>query len=299
MTGAGHETRSHRQRHHAGALGTDQGPGDVEAVLRQQLLEIEARHAPANLRELRPDRVSVTVAQRFQLRIDFTLAPALSDNRLELTLRSRPHPHAQTVVGQNLQRLDVLGRLARHDRMRTAGVVADHAAQRTAAVGGRIGPEGQLMRLRGITQNVAHDAGLDFRRPRIHIERQHPVQILRGIQNDGDIAGLAGEAGAATAHQNRRLIATGDGNRLHDVVERSRNHDPDRHLPVVRGIRRIQRAAAGIEAHLASDHAAQLGCQGLGREHGIFPAVGLDLLIRHRISHRSVQLSLRAGKRTF
>ena len=54
-------------------------------------------------------------------------------------------------------------------RVHAAGVVADHAAERAAVVGGGIGSEGQVMLLGGIAQVVEDHAGL------------HPGQLADGI----------------------------------------------------------------------------------------------------------------------
>ena len=45
----------------AGALGADQGLGQVEAALRQQLVEVEAGDPPGDVGVARPDRLGVAV----------------------------------------------------------------------------------------------------------------------------------------------------------------------------------------------------------------------------------------------
>ena len=50
-----------------------------------------------------------------------------------------------------------------------------------------------------------------------------------------------------------------------DVVDVARDDDADRHLAVVRAVGRVERAAAGVEAHLAADGRGQRAAQRGGR----------------------------------
>jgi len=47
--------------------------------------------------------------------------------RFEILRAGRADVHALAAVSEDLKRLDVVVRLARHDRVHAAGVVADHA----------------------------------------------------------------------------------------------------------------------------------------------------------------------------
>ena len=154
-----HEADFRLQREHARAFAAHQRARHVEAVFRQQLIEVIARHAALDLRKTRAYQFRVSVAQRLQSGVDFAAPAAAQDDLREFGIGGRADPHAHAVVRQDFQRLDVLDRLAGHYRVRAARVVADHAAQRAAAVGGRIGAEGQAVLLR------AHRAAHRTRRP--------------------------------------------------------------------------------------------------------------------------------------
>ena len=59
-----------------------------------------------------------------------------------------------------------------------------------------------------------------------------------------DVAALAGEARAAAARQDRRAVRAADGDGRDHVVDVARDDDADRHLAIVRGVGRVERAAA-------------------------------------------------------
>jgi len=66
-------------------------------------------------------------------------------------------------------------------------------------------------------------------------------------------------------------VLAAKGDRLHYIVYGPRDDNADRHLTIVRGIGRVERAAAGIEPHLALDACVELRGQGIGIDvqHGL------------------------------
>ena len=58
--------------------------------------------------------------------------------------------------------------------------------------------------------------------------------------------------------------AGGDGR--DDVVQVARDDDADRHLPVIRAVGRVERAAAGVEADFALHGGAEGALEGGGVE---------------------------------
>ncbi|WGR97613.1 hypothetical protein MTX26_24865 [Bradyrhizobium sp. ISRA443] len=81
---------------------------------------------------------------------------------LKLVLTGRTDVKPQAVIGQNAQRLDVVGGAAGHHRMHAAGVIADHAAERVVIVCRGIRPKGELVLFGGRAQVVENAARLDF-----------------------------------------------------------------------------------------------------------------------------------------
>src|SRR3546814_4513997 len=98
------------------------------------------------------DLRAVAVYQTAQAPVDFAAAPVFDDDALELDARRRPRLPYLAVIGEDRHPLDIVGGAPRHHRMDTAAVVADHAAERVAAVGRRIGAEGQMVLLRRVAQ---------------------------------------------------------------------------------------------------------------------------------------------------
>ena len=223
----------------------------MEALLGQELLEVVPGHAARDVREAIADGLAVLVAQGAQVPVDLSAAAPCRDDGVELGGAGGADPDAQAVVGQHLQLLDVLGGAARHHRVRPTRVVADHAAQRAVVVGGGIGPEHEL-RLRGRSlQRVEDRARQHTRAAGDRIDLQHPVQVFADVDHHGDVAALAGQAGAAPAGQDGNAVAAADLDGGDQVVVVARDHHAVWHLAVVGGVCGIQGAAAVVEADLA------------------------------------------------
>ena len=239
---------------HAGALGAGERPGDVEAVLGQQVVEVVAGDAARDLRVPLADQVAVAVGERTQ-------------PRGELVGHARAvgaDAEALAAVGQHLELGHVVGRPRpgavelRHHRVHAAGVVADHPAERAVVVGRRVGAEGEPVLAVGLlAQPVEDDARLDARELPLGVDLDDPVQVLGEVEDDRDVHALTREARAAAAREDRRAVLAGDRDRGDHVVDAPRDHDADRQLAVVGARRGVERAVAGAEADLAVDRVAQ------------------------------------------
>ncbi len=281
MRRARHQPHGGLQHGDASPFRAHQSPRHVEAVLGQQMGKVVARDAAGDVRIALPDQRRIAVAQLAQPAVDLASPAAGADDAPQLLLARGADPQPQALIGEDLQLLDVVVRLAGHHRVHAAGVVADHAAESAVVVGGRIGTEGQTVRLGRVAQDVEHETGLDARAPCLRVQLHDAIQILREIQHHRHVAALAGEAGAASPRQHGRAVAPADRERLDDVLDGARDHDADRQMPVVRGVGGVEGAAAGVEAHLARDGAAQIGGEGFGagRERA---RVADCLVVRHR-----------------
>ena len=183
----------------AGALRAHQGAGHVKAVLGQQLVQVVAGNAAGNLGKTLPDQVAIGIPDAGQAGIDLPPPSAAGDDRLQLGFCGSADGEPGAVVEQNIERLDIVDRLAAHERVYATGVVADHSAQRAAAMGSRIGSEGKVVFFRGIAQPVEHDARLDAGELLRRVQFENRVHIFGEIHDHGHIAALAGERGAASA----------------------------------------------------------------------------------------------------
>ena len=103
---------------------------------------------------------------------------------------------------------------------------------------------------------IEHDAGLHARDLRRRIEREDAVQVLREIDHHRDVAALPGEAGARAARQDRRADFAARCDRRLDVGFVERNDQPDRDLPVVRGVGGIRARASRRRSALRRERSA-------------------------------------------
>jgi hypothetical protein len=126
----------------AGAFAADEGSGEVEVVLGEELVEVEAGDATGDAGEFCADLVGVGVADVFEGGVDFAGAAAGGDVGSELGFGGGAYGEAGAVVEEEVEGVDVVDGFAAHEGVDAAGVVADHAADGAAAVGGGVGGKG-------------------------------------------------------------------------------------------------------------------------------------------------------------
>ena len=95
--------------------------------------------------------------------------------------------------------MDIVDGFAAHEGVDAAGVVADHAAEGAAAVGGWVGGEGEVVLFGGVAELIEDDAGLDAGEAGRGVEGDDPVHVFGEVEDDGYVAALAGEGGATAA----------------------------------------------------------------------------------------------------
>ena len=220
------------QHRGARALGADERAGDVEPVLRQQLVEVVARDPPGELGERRAHGRADPIGQLPQRRRP----------------RTRPDGEPFPPVGEDVERVHVVDGLAPRHRVRPARVVADHAAERAAVVRGRVGAEGEAVRSGGGAQGVEHDPGLHAGGARLGVDRDdgvHPGEV----QHHRGVDGLPRDRRARADRQQRHLVLPADRDGGGHVLGVAGGDDPDRHPPVVRRVGRPHRAGGRIEPH--------------------------------------------------
>jgi hypothetical protein len=196
------------QHRRAGPLGADQGASDVEAFLRQQLVEVVARHPPGQFLHRRvtgPDVVGVAVAQIAQLGVDLALAAASGDNLVEVLFLVDPDPEPGTVVGQYLQRFGVVrstrsGAIERRlDGVDAAGIVADIAADRAPGVRGGIRAEDQPVLGGGPVELLVDHPGFCGDQLAGNLDFPDPGEVLGEVDDHRDVDRLARQAGTTAA----------------------------------------------------------------------------------------------------
>ena len=248
----------------AAALGAGQRPGQVEAVLRQQLVQVVAGHPPGQLGGPGADQPGVAVGQGRQLAVDpaFLPGPLTAGGHLVRGGGAGREPGA--VVGHDVQLTYVVHGLAPGHRVRAAGVVADHPAERAAIMRGRIGPEGEAVRRGRRAQVVQHHPGLDPRRGQVRVDAEHGPQVPGEVDDHGLVDRLAADARGGAARQHRHVVLPADLQRGQYVAGINGLNDPDRDMPVVGGVRGEHRPASGVETDPTPHPGRQVSRQGPG-----------------------------------
>src|SRR5262249_32679212 len=97
---------------HEGArpFGADERSGDVEAALGEQRGEAVSGNAPGNVRKPLAYQLAVAVADGAEPAVELGFRPAVGDDGLQLLVRRRPEREAVTVVGEDLEFLDLVRR---------------------------------------------------------------------------------------------------------------------------------------------------------------------------------------------
>ena len=253
------------QHNHAGAFRANQRSRHVKSILGQQLIQVIAGNTPGDFRVARSDQVGVLVSQGPQLGVNRAATPPLDNYGIELVLVSGgSHRNLGAVVEENAQFFDIVDGFSGEQRMRAAGIIPDHPSERAAAMGGRIGTEGEMVFLGFISQRVQDDAGLNSGESPVRVDLQDLVHVLGEVQDHRDIAALPGQTRAGPSRQDRSAVFPARGHRGDHILFVTRNDKTDGNLAVVRAVRRIQGAAATIEAHFTFHHSLQfvlqLGC---------------------------------------
>jgi hypothetical protein len=240
--------------HGTGGFRADQGAGDVEAALGEELVEVVAADPPRDHREPCTHQALAAAAQIAEARQHLGQAAPAGDGRGIPGIVVGADVERRAAVLDDRQPLDVVDGLARVERVASARVVADHPPEGAPGVRRRIGPEREAVLLSRASEVVEDDARLHPRGPRDGVDGEDPRHVSARVDHDGDVAGLAGETGAGTPGEDRRVVLGAHPQRSHDVVVVEREDDAERHLAIVRRIRGIHGPRAGIEADLAADN---------------------------------------------
>ncbi len=166
------------------------------------------------------------------------------------------------VAGDDVERHDVVGGTSPRHGVRAARVVAEHPAERAAAVGGGIGPEGEPVPGGGGAERVEDDTGLHARDAAFGVDLQDTVQVAAVVEDDALAERLPADAGARTARRHRDTVRAGDAQGGRDVLGAAREHDDLRDVPVVRRVHAEHRPGGGTVVHLARHGAGQVFGEG-------------------------------------
>ena len=164
----------------------------------------------------------------------------------------------QRAVGQRrIHRQRVVAHGAVAQRTAAAGIVAGHAADGGAGGGGDVDRKPQPVLFELAVEIVEHDAGFDHAGAVFDIEREDAVQMLRKVDDDALVDGLAALRGAAAARGDDSALIPDNGERPQRLVHGPGNDHAGGQDLVERGVGRIAAAVEGIEENVAGDLAGE------------------------------------------
>ena len=164
--------------------------------------------------------------------------------------------HAELVLRairqDRIDRAHVVGHQPVADRLRPAGVVARHAADRAARVRRGIDREEQPMLAQRRIEMTQHEAGFHQRGARLRIDIQDAAQVLRAVDHQRAVHRLAALAGAAAAGQHRDTLLARDRHGCGDIADLRRYDHTDGFDLVDRRVGGVAAAIGAAEQHLAA-----------------------------------------------
>src|SRR6185436_18980311 len=98
-----------------------------------------------------------------------------------------------------------------------------------------------------VTKRITHDAGLHPCVLVCRIQFEDPVHVLRVVEDDRDVATLAGEARSCAARKHRRAVFAARCEGSDDIGVVPGDDDTYWRLPVVGSIGGIHRTCATVE----------------------------------------------------
>src|ERR1700727_1537441 len=131
--------------------------------------------------------------------------------------------------------------------MHAAGVVADHTAERAAIMTGGIGRESEMVFFGSGAEMVEHNPWFHPSDAAYGIDFENPRHVLGKIENDGNVAALAGEGRASTAAEQRRAEIAAEGDGGENIVGIAGKYNADRNLAIVGAAGGVKRARAAAD----------------------------------------------------
>ena len=176
-------------------------------------------------------------------------------------------------VGQDDVLLEhVIDGLAIEHRPGAGGVVGHHPAERGPACRRDVRRKAKAVLPERRVQIVEHDARLDARPSLFSIQFQEAVEVLRGIDDHPAPDCLTRLRRPPTPHRQRASVLAAYPDDAADVLPGLDEDDARRRDLVDAGVRCIERARDGVEAHLALDLALQLAAKRVHVDAGVWHA---------------------------
>ena len=170
----------------------------------------------------------------------------------------RPQRGLGPVAEKPARRHEVVARAAIDDRVRSARVVADHAADHGAVGRGGFGSENEPVLREFEVQLVAHHARLHARASALAVNADDLVEMRRQVHHQPVADHLPGKGGSGRARDDPDPVPRGKQDDFPHIRLGFREGDPEGHLLVFRRVRRIQPPHREPRGQLARQARAQL-----------------------------------------
>ncbi len=154
------------------------------------------------------DEIAVFAKQCDHFPVDTSLQRIKLQFFIEFRFGERPEMRAGAVAKHDMQFTDMFAGRAVRDRIGSAGVITDHAAQHTTVGSRSIGSEEQSVRCGLAVKLITDDTRLDAREMFSGVDLQHPMHEAGDIGNDAASGSLAGQAGTGGPHGDRHLVVS-------------------------------------------------------------------------------------------
>ena len=227
----------------------------VDAAVVDETRQVVAAAAPPVARGAPADRaaVALVVDQIADLAIDGCLSVALLRVPAQLLAVQGAEVRGRTVVQDHLHLQHMIHGHAVENRVAARGIVGDDAAQ-TGAIGrGGIWPKVEAMGTQRGVERVEHQTRLHPRPALGGVDLQDLIQVARGVDDQRGVDRLPGQAAAAGAGQDGRLVFRRQFDCGLDVVGVAGDEHAVGHHLVEAGVGAVERARVEIAAQVAGN----------------------------------------------
>ncbi len=229
-----------------------------------------------------PDSLSVFLSNfdcgRAQRAISVNAPSALFPPTLYSLLSALFQPRQTPIRQDDFCRDEMVSGHAIQDGMRAGGIVADHAAQRGAFRGGRVGAEDQTMFSGSSIERGKNEARFHGGGAGLGVNVHQFVEPARAIQDQGFTNSLPGQRRTGAARQERYLVFGRQFDSSVQVVLGFREGNAERLDLVDGGVGAVENTAGRVEADLARKMFAQVGDEIRGKGHA--PIVAKKMLTK-------------------
>ncbi len=233
----------------------------VEPALGHEFIQVVAAHAAHDLGKTGRDLLALARDDLRDTAMDLSPKSRTVLRRLQFAVSQRPQGGTRAVAQVHIQRLHMIDGLSIPNGAGTGRIIADHAPQVGAVARRHVGPELQAMPRRRRVQLIEHDAGLNARGARLHVDFQNLVEVPAEIDDQAGPDRLAGQTRPSAARNQRQLELPGNFNGHGNIFARGRQNDARRLDLVDASVGAVEGAVIRIEQCAAGEASVERLCQ--------------------------------------